>query len=221
MDTSFKQYALLAELFGYPEADFRLKVREVQEYLDREYSEAGEILLPFTELISRIPHTAQEELFTRTFDVQAITTMDLGYVLFGDDYKRGAILVNLNREHREAGNDCGNELADHLPNVLRLLAKMKKPELRVELVQKIVSPALRKIIDEFDPRKIEQKNKIYHKHHRTLLERPENFGTIYQFPVKAVYTVLNHDFGAAPVEIRPHASNFLKSVGSEMNLETE
>ena len=221
MDISFKQYALLAELFGYPEEDFRLKVREVQEYLDREYPQAGEILLPFTELISRISRTAQEELFTRTFDVQAITTMDLGYVLFGDDYKRGAILVNLNREHRDAGNDCGNELADHLPNVLRLLAKMKKPELRVELVQKIVSPALRKINNEFDPRKIEQKNKIYHKHHRTLLERPENFGTIYQFPIKAVYTVLNDDFGSAPVEIRPHASNFLKSVGREMNLETE
>jgi hypothetical protein len=33
-------------------------------------------------------------LFTRSFDVQAVTTLDLGYIVFGEDYKRGELLVN-------------------------------------------------------------------------------------------------------------------------------
>ena len=69
-----------------------------------------------------------QELHTRTFDVQALTTLGTGYVLFGDDYKRGALLSNLNREHNDAQNDCRGELADHLPNVLRLIPKLKDQE---------------------------------------------------------------------------------------------
>ena len=45
---------------------------------------------------------------------QVLATLDIGYVLFGDDYKRGELLANLNQEHRKANNDCGTELADHL-----------------------------------------------------------------------------------------------------------
>ena len=48
-----------------------------------------------------------QEVFTRSFDVQSITTLGVGYVMFGDDYKRGEMLVNLNRELRDAGIDPG------------------------------------------------------------------------------------------------------------------
>ena len=70
-----------------------------------------------------------QELHTRTFDVQSLTTLDIGYVLFGDDYKRGALLSNLNQEHSRAENDCRGELADHLPNLLRLIPKLKDQDL--------------------------------------------------------------------------------------------
>ena len=69
------------------------------------------------------------EIHTRSFEVQSITTLDVGYVAFGDDYKRGELLVNLNREHEAVGVDCGSELPDHLPNVLRLMARWQDPEL--------------------------------------------------------------------------------------------
>ena len=151
MDQSFEHYNILAGLFAYPDSNFPANVKQVQKYLDQNYPKAGAELKKFTKFVSNASQTELEELFTRSFDVQAVTTLDLGYVLFGDDYKRGAGLVNLNREHREAGNDCYNELADHLPNILRLLCKMQKPEFRVELVEKIVAPALQKIIGEFDP----------------------------------------------------------------------
>ncbi len=159
-------------------------------------------------------------MFTRSFDVQAITTLDLGYVLFGDDYKRGAVLVNLNREHREAGVECYSELADHLPNILRLLAKMQKPDLRSELVEKIVAPALQRIIAEFNPEKMEKKKAVYKKHHKTLIESSERYGTIYQYPLKALYRVLKTDFEFQEAEALSRSAGFLKSVNTEMDIES-
>ena len=64
------------------------------------------------------PSRKWEEIYTRTFDVQAITTLDVGYVLFGDDYKRGELLVNLNNEHTKAGNDLRNGISWRSPSKL-------------------------------------------------------------------------------------------------------
>ena len=220
MDQSFEHYNILAGLFAYPDSNFPANVKQVQKYLDQNYPKAGAELKNFTKFVSNASQTELEELFTRSFDVQAVTTLDLGYVLFGDDYKRGAVLVNLNREHREAGNDCCNELADHLPNILRLLCKMQKPELRIELVEKIVAPALQKIIGEFDPEKLEKKNTIYKKHHKTLIEQSKKYGLIYQHTLKAVYKVLETDFKIKEVQTTRQSAGFLKSVGSEMKIES-
>lgn len=221
MQNPFVHYRQLAGLFRYPDGVFPDQARRVQTFLNTNYPRAAAQLEPFTGFASQAPLTDLEELFTRSFEVQAITTLDLGYVLFGDDYKRGALLVNLNREHREAGNDCRTELADHLPNVLRLLPGMIDPQVRAELVEKIVAPALRKIICEFDPQKMQQKSAIYKKHHKTLIESPRQYPTIYRHPLEAVYTVLEADFELRKAEQFPEQSRgFLKSLGSEMNLES-
>jgi nitrate reductase molybdenum cofactor assembly chaperone len=221
INDTFTHYTRLASLFSYPDAEFAGKVRAVQAFLDETCTEAAVELKEFTEFASQASLIELEELYTRSFDVQAVTTLDLGYVLFGDDYKRGQVLVNLNGEHDEAGIDCGTELPDHLPNVLRLLDAMQKPELREELVQKIVAPALRRIIGEFDPAKLDKKNKVYVKHHKTLIERSKLFVVIYAKPLRALYTVLKRDFDVDTVETPPvpRRSRFLNSIGTEMKLE--
>lgn len=219
MSESFEQYSKLSGLFAYPQPGFQKTVHDVQLFLDEHYPRAGAELKIFSKFVAGTSQEILEELYNRSFEVQAATTLDLGYVLFGDDYKRGAVLVNLSGEHKEAGNDCGHELADHLPNILRLLYKMNKTELRIELVQKIIAPALRKIINEFEPHKLEKKNAVYKKHHKTLIERSEEFGLIYQYPLKAVYKVLESDFEITEVEAPVQSSDFLNSVGSEMKIE--
>lgn len=220
LDNTYRQYDLLAGLFMYPVGGFSGIVNYVQAYLHEHYPKAANELSDFTAFVSGATQNELEELFTRSFDVQSVTTLDLGYVLFGDDYKRGAMLVNLNMEHKEAKNDCYTELSDHLPNVLRLLYKMRKPDLRAELVEKIIAPALRKIIGEFDPNKIEKKNVVYKKHHKTLIERSEHYGTIYQLPLRALYKVMESDFKIKET-IEPGFENgFLNSVGREMKIES-
>ncbi len=219
MKNSIKHYSLIANLFDYPGEGFNEKVREVQSCLDEQYPEAAKLLSSFTNFISEANLITQQELFIRSFDVQAVTTLDLGYVMFGDDYKRGELLVNLNREHREAGNDCGSELADHLPNVLRLLPKMKDGYIVEELVKRIIAPSLRRMIRGFEPEQIELKDKFYKKKHKTIIDRPKEHYTIYQKTLEVLLKVLEQDFTLTNEERKDESSDFLKNIVTEDKLE--
>ena len=185
---------MFASLLSYPNKETLTKVESLQEFLNQNYPDAAEIMREFTEFAKIIPLWKWEEIYTRTFDVQAITTLDVGYVLFGDDYKRGELLVNLSKEHTKAGNDCATELADHLPNLLRLLDKVNDKDFKDDLIYLIIKPALKKIINEFDSRNIEKKNKVYEKHHRTLIQFENNYGTVYQSLLKSLLIVLDKDY---------------------------
>lgn len=209
---------LLASLADFPQKGFVEQVNEVQLFLNGHYPELGIVLEPFSEFVSTASLDELQELYTRTFDVQAITTMDLGYLIFGDDYKRAELLVNLNREHTAAGNDCGHELADHLPNVVRLITKMQDEEIKNELVAKVLVPGLKKMIAEFDPHHLGKKNEVYIRHHKTLIEMPGDCGTLYQRPLIVLLEILVKEFEMNP-EPEEKTSDFLTSIATEMKLE--
>lgn len=218
---SIGHYTLLADLFAYPDENLKLQTELLQEFLDTRYPEAAQFLSPFTKYVAKTELHELQEIYLRSFDVQAITTLDIGYVLFGDDYKRGAVLVNMNREHDQVGNSCHNELADHLPNVLRLVPLLKDDAFRNELVDRLLAPALRKIISEFDPDRIKSKEKIYRKHHKTLIDESKEYRTIYRLPMQALFSVVEKDFTLTE-ELPPMpSSDFLKNIGTEMTLENE
>ena len=158
-----------------------------------------------------------EEIYTRTFDVQAITTLDVGYVLFGDDYKRGELLVNLSKEHSKVGNNCETELSDHLPNLLRLFNKINDNDFKGELIYLIIKPALKQIIGEFNSRNIEKKNKIYEKHHRTLIPFENNYGAVYKSLLQTLLLVLNMDFVEDKMEV-VHESSIKTNFANEMEI---
>jgi nitrate reductase assembly molybdenum cofactor insertion protein NarJ len=229
MLNKYAHYHDLAFLFEYPVDGYVDGVERATQKLEQTRPEAVGDLRRFRELLPVESLRAMQELFTRSFDVQAITTLDIGYVLFGDDYKRGELLSNLNREHREAKNECGSELADHLPNVLRLLAKLEDQELIEDLVQEIIAPAVSEMIGEFTHERIEKKNKAYRKHYKTLIEAPELperlaseqrvARTLYQFPLRALYTVLKRDFSIIERIPLATSSDFLASLSSENDIE--
>lgn len=212
-------YELLADLFVYPRKDFSDQVEKVQSILESDFKEAADILEPFASFVRQSSLHTLEELFTRSFEVQAVTTLDLGYLLFGDDYKRAELLVNLNREHREANNNCGIELPDHLPNVLRLIPKLTDMHLRKELVNMLIAPALLKILDDFKPEQLKAKNKVYKKHHKTLIDQPAEYALIYHIPVKAVLHFISKDFDIQQVKQNNNASGFLGALDQEMEIE--
>jgi len=216
------QYQLLAPLFEYPDAEYPDRVKDINDYLSGRYADAAQELSRFIELLPSDDVQAMQELFTRSFDVQAATTLDIGYVLFGDDYKRGILLANLNREHRNASIDTGTELADYIPNLLRLMAVMEDEEVLQDLAYAILGPALLEMIGEFSTERIQKREVSYQKHYKTLIEAPavaSDAVTLYQFALKSLYAVLKQDF--ALIERMPlkRSVDFLASVSTENEIE--
>ena len=215
-------YRLLAGLFDYPDAEYPQRVRQIKKFLDGRYFKAAAELEQFLEYLPDDDLLTMQELFTRSFDVQALATLDIGYVLFGDDYKRGELLANLNREHLQAGNDCGTELADYLSNILRLVSVLTDEDLVGDLAYAILAPALTKMIGEFSADRLQKKNEAYEKHYKTLIETPavgNEAVTLYQFALKALYEVLKQDFSLIETIPPEHISDFLGSVGRENDIE--
>lgn len=144
-----QQFSIIANIFSYPETNLINTVSTVKELVKDKYKDCYKYISNFEEFIHSNSLDEQREYYIRTFDVQALCYLDLGYVLFGEDYKRGEFLVNLRNEHINAENDCGKELADHLPNMLKLLPKIKNKAFAEELAFSIMIPALKEILKNF------------------------------------------------------------------------
>jgi nitrate reductase molybdenum cofactor assembly chaperone len=142
-------YPVIARLFRYPaekeifhSADWRNIVMkhapELSHYLEAFISHTESHTLEY-----------RQEYFVSTFDVQPLCCLDIGYVLFGEDYRRGQFMANLKMEHRKAGNDCGKELPDHLPVILNLLPKLRDEKFAEEIVWSLLIPAVEEMIAGF------------------------------------------------------------------------
>lgn len=226
--STLTHYQQLATVFDYPEADLPAQMRRLCASLRSRYPAAASRFEFFAkalpgsgEQLSEMDLDEVQEIFTRSFDVQAITTLSVGYIVFGDDYKRGELLVNLNREHRDAGLDCGTELSDHLPNVLRLIAKWQDTEIVEEFVDEILHPAIDNMIYEFGADRILERNRLYRKHYKTLIATSSNRGTMYIDALQGLLAVLKQDFDLADYRRPEQRSDFLRSLGREMEIEAE
>lgn len=223
---SLGHYEHLAALFDYPGGDYPSRVQRAYDALAGRYVLAAAEIDAFARALpaeggAMTPEALDElqEIFTRTFDVQAITTLGVGYVMFGDDYKRGELFVNLSREHREAGIDCGSELPDHLPNVLRLMARWADRALVAEFAEQILHPALERMIGEFGPRHMEHRNALYEKHFKTLIAASGERGTIFRRPLSAMREVLKQDFDLSDWKPPERDNDFLHYIGRELDIE--
>lgn len=83
-------YALLSDMFFYPQdATYKQKIKNIFDYLGEVNAAAANAMQPFIGYMEQATVEELQELFLRSFDLQAITTLDIGFVLFGEDYKRG------------------------------------------------------------------------------------------------------------------------------------
>lgn len=193
--SKYEIYGLLASMLEYPQNNsYKNLIISVFDKLKVEMPEAVESMEYFMDFINEATLSEMQELYLRSFDVQAITTLDIGFVLFGEDYKRGQLLVNLNREHRDANNTCSTELADSLPNVLNLISKMTNVEMRDEIASKLVIPAVVKMSSEFSSEKILKKDEIYKKHLKTLIDFSQKYRIVYKTLLDTLLIVLKRDF---------------------------
>ena len=146
---NLNHYKILADVFRYPDKNLGDRMNDFLNIVTEQFPEQAEKVSQILDAFSKMTVLQQQEYYMKTFDVQAVCYLDIGYVLFGEDYKRAQLLVNLQSEHKVAGVNCGSELGDHLPNVLMLLAKTTDQSFVEELGFIITTPAVRFMLIKF------------------------------------------------------------------------
>lgn len=138
-------YDALAAVFTYPEADYLDLVRRAVEAAPAEIEAP---LLEFAGALAGKSTLELQELYTVTFDLNPVCSLELGWHLFGENYDRGLLLVRMRELLRQHFIAESAELPDHLAHALQLMAHMDA-EARHDFAAAIVLPALGKMLDAF------------------------------------------------------------------------
>jgi len=206
------QYIILSELFMYPKEGYQDRVKECMFMLQEFYPDAAKSFERFYNYIEGKTLYEVEEVFGFTFHIQAICFLDVGYVLFGEDYTRGEFLVNMKAEQAKINHDCGEELSDNLPHVLQLMAISEDNDFVDELAVRAVIPALEKMLVEFKASRAELRKKIMKKKQKAIIMEDIKEGNIYQNALQALLIVLKTDFDGIDFgdeKIEQSLSNFI------------
>jgi len=131
-------------LFEYPGEDYGANAEQCLTALHGERSEASAAFEEFCAPIRGLSADDLRELFTCTFDLNPMCTLEIGWQLYGEDYQRGEFLVKMREQLREYGLRESGELPDHLSHALLLLARLE-PEEAAEFAGGYVLPALDKM----------------------------------------------------------------------------
>jgi nitrate reductase assembly molybdenum cofactor insertion protein NarJ len=212
-----EQYFILSELFKYPKEGYQDNVKKCMFMLEDKYPEAAKTFERFYDYIKDKTLYQVEEVFGFTFHIQAICFLDVGYVLFGEDYTRGEFLVNMKAEQAKINHDCEEELADNLPHVLQLMAISDDKDFVEELAVRAVIPALEKMLVEFKASRTELRKKIMKKKQKAIIMEDIKEGNIYQNAIQALLIVLQTDFAGIDFgdeKIEQSLSNFIPDCGT-------
>ncbi len=147
MASNFNQ--TLAAVLTYPGEDYAARVGEC---IPAAPEACRTLLEKFAAEVLSLSAEEQQELFTRTFDLNPLCSLELGWHLFGENYDRGLLMSRMRQEMRRHGVDDGGELPDHLTHALLLLARME-PERAGDFAAAVLMPALQKMLGAFKDKK--------------------------------------------------------------------
>lgn len=146
--SSTHPYALLATLLDYPSAKTVPAADACRAAIASSSAEAASGVEAFGTFCASTDPRELEEFYARTFDFQPTQSLDLGYQLFGESYKRGVFLVKVQGAAKAHGVLEQGKLADNLTVVLRLLPRLTPGEAH-SLVDEVVLPVLAKVLKVF------------------------------------------------------------------------
>lgn len=145
-------YASFAALLSYPTPAVRAQAEECLDGLKGTYPEVAIAFERFLHGLKQRSIEELQELYTTTFDMQPVCYPYIGYQLFGESYKRGAFMAQLNEAYRARGFSAGGDLPDHLSVVLRFLgldATEREGKFCQALLHSGLLPALEKMLKPF------------------------------------------------------------------------
>lgn len=145
----------LASLFTYPREDYKSRMSACLDALHESdpavmvnRDSAIDHLETFANAVRPLSTGALEELYTRTFDINPVSSLEVGWHLYGETYERGAFLVQMRDLLRRLAIEESSELPDHLTHALMALGRMEDHERR-EFVSTRLARALDKMLEGF------------------------------------------------------------------------
>lgn len=161
-----------AALFQYPNEHVSEHAKQCLLGLKEVASKAVASLESFTAFVESNQPSRIEEAFTAAFDLQPVCHPYIGYQLCGESQQRTMFMLKLRELYRQFDFEPGNELPDHIAEVLRFVGSINNCDCRDEIIRDGLLPALDKLTQG-----IENKGNPY----LGLLFSLQNFlaGTIY------------------------------------------
>jgi len=143
-------YLRLGDLLDYPDLQLSTHAKECVQLLASDLPHASNQMEMFLEFVGSTTQGRMEEIYTGTFDVSPTCFIFAGYMLFGETFKRGEFLVQLQEKYQQHNFSAGNELADHVPVIVRFLATLDDSDiLKEEIIEDCLLPVLEKMISSF------------------------------------------------------------------------
>ena len=136
-------YTILAGLLEYPGDDWAERLERAEELCLPGNSHG--LLREFLCDMQSAPVPLLQECYTQIFDLNPVCTLEAGYHLFGENYKRGLFLAKLSETEKSLDVALNGQLPDYLPALLLLLDRMPEDELRADLISQCMVPALEKM----------------------------------------------------------------------------
>ncbi len=143
---------LFADLLAYPTPDTPHQALECLAQIQALHPAAASSLESFSARLEKLSLEQIQELYTITFDLQPVCYPYIGYQLFGESYKRGAFMAQLNEAYHLSGYSAGLELPDHLSVILRFLgldSAKREDDFSSALLAEGLVPALEKMLHTF------------------------------------------------------------------------
>lgn len=117
--------SLLAQALRYPFSGHIDALTAQAASLDGE--PGSKAFSKFLDQFQPLSLSEQEELHTRTLDLTPLAAPYVGYQIWGESYKRGEFMAELNREMKAHQIDLEGELPDHLRPILQYLKASSAP----------------------------------------------------------------------------------------------
>ncbi|MEM0021278.1 MAG: nitrate reductase molybdenum cofactor assembly chaperone [Fervidicoccaceae archaeon] len=146
-EDSFRFFEVVGKLLEYPDTAFFESIHEAEKAIGKFPSRTTilEKIVLFRKEISALDLYQLQELYSKTFDFSADSTLNISYYFSGDSNDRGRVLAYFSSFYRKAGEDPPkDDLPDSVPHLLKLISQ--HPELFQEIVA-LLAVSLRKIAE--------------------------------------------------------------------------
>ena len=150
LDTRQEICRYFVTLLNYPNDEVKQTAAICYTRLKEFYPDTAEHLRGFIRFLEEEQASRVEEVFTATFDLQQQCYPYVGYQLCGENQHRTMFLIKLREIYRQHDFVAGNELPDHLCEVLRFVGMVADQECYHEIVQDGLLPTLEKILQNIE-----------------------------------------------------------------------